>query len=113
LIPNVGSGDQTATQRLADLKERIGQTERRLPEIRQELVSLESQSVDEGDLRAVLAQFGPIWELLNSREQVRIIRTLIEHIAYNVKTNKVTVSFRSAAIRGMCRGAGRKDANES
>jgi site-specific DNA recombinase len=49
-----------------------------------------------------------VWESLNSREQARIIRTLIEHVAYDGKTNKVTVSFRSARIREMCRGAAKK-----
>jgi site-specific DNA recombinase len=105
--------DQTRADRVADLEERIGQTERRLKEILQELRSLESQSVDEGDLRVVLAQFGPVWGLLDSREQVRIIRALIEHVAYNGKTNKVTVSFRSAGIRRVCRGAEKKGANGS
>ena len=104
-------GDQTMTDRMADLQERIGQTEHRLREILQEIGILESQSVDEANLRVALAQFGPVWESLNSREQVRIIRTLIEHIVYNGKTNKVTVSFRSGAIRGMCRGR-RKERRE-
>ena len=103
-VPNVGYGDQTAIQGLADLKERIGQTERRLREILQELGSLESQSVDEGDLRAALRQFEPVWESLNSREQTRIIRALIERVIYNGKTKKLTVSFRPEGIREMCRG---------
>jgi len=104
LIPNVGCGEQIVAERTADLQERIGQTERRLREILQELGSLESQSMDEGDLRAALAQFGAVWESLNSREQVRIIGTLIERVIYNGKTRKLTVSFRSAGIREMCRG---------
>ena len=104
LIPNVGCGEQIVAERTADLQERIGQTEQRLREILQELGSLESQSMDEGDLRAALAQFGSVWESLNSREQVRIIGTLIERVIYNGKTRKLTVSFRSAGIREMCRG---------
>jgi site-specific DNA recombinase len=64
--------------------------------------------VDDDGFRAELARFGSVWESLNSREQARIIRTLIEHVAYDGKTNKVTVSFRSARIREMCRGAAKK-----
>ena len=104
LIPLADCRDQEVTDGMADLQERIDQMERRLREILQELGSLESQSVDEGDLRTALAQFGPVWESLNSREQVRIIRALIERVIYNGKTDKVTVSFRSAGIREMCRG---------
>jgi site-specific DNA recombinase len=107
LVPNGGCSDQTVAERMADLQERIGQTERRLREILEELGGLESLSVDEGDLRAALAQFGPVWESLNSREQIRIIGTLIEGIAYNGETNRVRVSFRTTGIREMCRGAGK------
>jgi site-specific DNA recombinase len=52
----------------------------------------------------VLAQFERLWEFLNSREKAQIVRTLIEHIDYSGKTNRVTVSFRSRGVRGMCRG---------
>jgi site-specific DNA recombinase len=111
--PTVGCGDQTVTDRVADLQERIAQTERRRREILLELGSVESQSVDEGDLRTALAQFGQVWESLNSREQTRIICTLIDRIVYNGKTNKLTVSFRSEGIRGMCRGTAKDGVTES
>jgi site-specific DNA recombinase len=99
--------DQSGPDTVADLQERIGQTERRLTEIVLELGYLESQAVDEDDLRTALAQFEPVWEALNSWERVRIICTLIERVAYNGKTNKVSVSFCSAGIREMCRVAGK------
>jgi site-specific DNA recombinase len=106
LVSLVACRDQTVTDRMADLQKRIVRTESRLTEILHELGCLEGLGVDEGDFRAALAQFGPVWESLNSREQVHIIRMLIEHIVYNGKTNKVTVSFRSAGIRRMCQGTG-------
>ena len=112
LVPTVGCDDRTVTDRVADLQERIGQTERRLREILVELGNLDSQSVDEGDLRTALAQFGRVWESLNSWEQARIIRALIDRIVYNGKTNKLTVSFRSERIRRMCRGTAKGGVNE-
>ena len=111
LVPLVGR-DQTATDRMADLQGRIGQTERRLTEIQQELAGLESQAVDEDDFRAALLEFGPVWDSLTTREQTRIVHTLIERVTYDGKTNKVTVSFRSAGIRRMCQGTEKGDANE-
>jgi site-specific DNA recombinase len=105
LVPLVGRRDQMVTDRMADLQERIGQTERRLSEIQQELTGLESKAVNEDDFRAALVEFGPVWESLTSREQARIVHGLIECVAYDGKTNKVTVSFRSAGIRRICRGA--------
>lgn len=90
---------------VADLQERIGKVERRMSEIILELRSLEGQSIDDADLRTTLEQFEPIWESLKSWEQVKVIRTLIERVTYNGKTNKVAVSFRNAGIRAMCCGA--------
>jgi site-specific DNA recombinase len=113
LVSLVACRDQTVTDRMADLQKRIVRTESRLTEILHEFGCLEDLGVDEADFRAALGQFGPVWESLNSREQVHIIRMLIEHIVYNGKTNKVTVSFRSAGIRRMCQGTGNEGANRA
>lgn len=101
LSPRGPCHGRMVTDGMTELQTRILQMERRLAEIQQELIR--SQSVDESDLCAVLAQFECVWESLNSREQARIIRILVERIVYNGKTNRVTVSFQSPAIREMCR----------
>ena len=106
LLPDTGCGEKTRAEQMADLHERIDRTEYRSREILRELGSLEGESVDEADLRVVLAQFEPVWEFLNSREQARIIRTLIEHVDCSGKTNRVSVRFRSPGVRGMCPGRG-------
>ncbi len=112
LAPLVGRQDQTVTDRMADLQERIGRTQARRAELIRELDGLQSGGVDEDDFRAALAQFGPLWESLNSREQARIIHALVERVAYDGRSNKVIVSFRSAGIREMCRSAEKEDGNE-
>ena len=104
LIPLVDCRNQEVTDGTADLQKRIDQMERRLREIRQELASLETPIVNEDDVRLALEQFEPVWDSLNSREQARFIRALIECVIYNEKVRKVTVKFLSAAIREMCRG---------
>lgn len=104
MISLADCGDQEITGRAADLRERIDQMEHRLTEVLQELASLEIQIVGEADLRTELKQFEPVWDSLNSREQVRVIRALIECVVYKGAVGKVTVTFRSAAIREMCRG---------
>lgn len=106
LVPLASEGEQAVTDRMADIQERIGRTQHRLTEIKQELDGLESGRVDERDFRAALAQFGPVWEYLNTREQGRIIHALVERVAYDGRSKKVTVAFRSAGIWAMCRGTG-------
>jgi site-specific DNA recombinase len=107
LLPLVDSRRQTPTNSAISVNERLAQTESRLKELSQELLSLESEAVDENDLRTTLSQFGPLWESLNSREQIQIIGALIEGIGFNGENNAVRVSFRSTGIREMCRGAGK------
>jgi len=104
LIPLADSRNREVTHGTAGLQKRIDQMERRLMEIRQELASLETPIVDEGDVRRALEQFEPVWDSLNSREQARFIRALIECVLYNGKVRKVTVKFRSPSIRETCRG---------
>jgi site-specific DNA recombinase len=107
-VTRPASRDQPMTDGMTNLQERIDHAGRRLTEISRERGSLEGYAVDDDGFRAELARFGPVWASLNSREQARVIRTLIERVAYDGKTNKVTVSFRSARIREMCRGAAKK-----
>lgn len=96
-------GDQPVANEMVEIQERIDKTERRLTEILQELESLAGRAVDENDLRTMLGQFEAVWESLRSREQTRIINSLIHSVLYNGRTNKVTVSFRSAGIRESCK----------
>lgn len=103
LLPLGDCSGQTATDRATAVKERVDQIDRRMKDLSLELAGLESQSMEEDDLRTTLSQFWLVWESLNSREQVRLIGTLIEGIAYNGATNRVAVSFRSKEIRLMCR----------
>ena len=108
-VTKAGCSDQWRENDVADLRERIDKTEHRLKEILQGLGGLELQEVDEGDIRTALARFGPVWESLNSREQVRILETLIDRVVYSGKTNNVTVIFRSAGIREVCRAPRKED----
>lgn len=110
----LGHGDKEVSHRAADLHERFGQMERRLMEILQELGNLDGQVVDEGDFRAALEQFEPVWDSLNSREHVLVIRALIERVVvHDGKVGRVTVRFPSAAVRKICRGTGKERVRES
>jgi site-specific DNA recombinase len=102
----VNDQNQTVMGPVADLRERIQQMEARLTEIQEELCHLENQTLDRGDVRKAMEQFGPVWDSLLAREQARILRALIERVFYNGKVNRVTVTFRSAAIREMCQRTG-------
>ena len=90
--------DSPATRQLADLQERIQSGERRLTEIREEVLRLRRELVDEQDLANVLHQFDPLWKSLSTREQARVLQLLIERIDYDGKDGKVSVTFRPSGI---------------
>ena len=104
LTPLADCGDQDVADGTGELQKRIDQIEHRLTEVREELSSLQAQTINEGDVRTALQQFEPVWDSLGPHEQARVIRALIECITYNEKTRRVTVKFRSVATREMCRG---------
>ena len=79
--------------------------ERRMSEIRSELASIERDAVTEEEVGKALREFDPVWKSLNTNEQMRIIRKLVERVAYDGRTGKVAVTFRSAGFKALCGGA--------
>ena len=53
-----------------------------------------------------LKEFEPVWKSLNTNEQTRIIRAVIERVGYDGRTGKVAVTFRSAGLKVLCGGRG-------
>ena len=100
------TGNGMRVDRLADLQERIGSVERRMSEISVELVAMEAEAVSEEEVAEALATFDPLWKSLNTNEQTRIVRTLIERVGYDGRTGKVAVTFRTAGFRTLCEGRG-------
>jgi site-specific DNA recombinase len=90
--------------RLADLQERIGTIEHRMSEIRSELATIDSETVSEEEVAEALKAFDPVWESLNTNEQTRIIRMLVDRVGFDGRTGKVAVTFRSAGFKALCGG---------
>jgi site-specific DNA recombinase len=95
-------GNGLRTDRMADLQDRIHATERRVAEIRGELGVLDAEAVSQPELKRALEAFDPVWKSLNSGEQTRIVRALVERVGYDGRTGKVAVTFRSAGFKDLC-----------
>ena len=91
--------------RLADLQDRIGTAERRLTAVQHEIQTLRSDVIDDGAVAVALAEFIRVWEFLTLKEQVRMVSTIVEKVGYDGESGKVTVAFRAAGIRELCRRA--------
>jgi SAM-dependent methyltransferase len=94
-----GSKSATLTERIGELEERVDRTERRATEIREELVAIERETVDEKDLAGALAQFDPVWDVLFPREKRRILRLLIERVEWDRAAGTIDIVFRPAGIK--------------
>ena len=89
----------TATDRVADLQDRIRLAEQRSTQVREELIALGRELVDEKEVGRALALFDPVWETLSPREQVRVIRLLVQRVDYDGEKGTVSVTFHPAGIK--------------
>ncbi|QDU76939.1 DNA-invertase hin [Bremerella volcania] len=94
-----GEGNTPATARLADLQERIRGAERRATEVREQVIALSRDIVDEREVAKAMAVFDPVWESLTPREQTRIVQLLVERVDYDGTTGKVTITFHPSGIK--------------
>lgn len=62
---SVASGQKLAIDQLADLQDQIGSLDQRMTAIREEVISIQKEAVDEGDLARALTAFAPVWESLS------------------------------------------------
>jgi len=100
----------TATDRMADLQDRIRSTEQRATQVREELIALGRELIDEKDAARALALFDPVWESLSPREQVRVMQLLVERVDYDGEKGTVSVTFHPAGMEALADEARRKEA---
>ncbi len=98
-----GLSPQAGASRLADLNDRLSTLAQRMAIVREETTHLKTGMLDEREVRATLADFDPVWETLTPRERAKIIRLLVERVGYDGRDSAVTVTFRSAGLKALCR----------
>ena len=89
------------TDQVADLQERIRATEQRSTQVREELIALGREMVDEKEVAQALALFDPVWDSLVPREQARVLRLLIQRVDYDGVEGTVSVTFHPAGIKAL------------
>lgn len=91
--------DGVATDRLADLQDRIHTTEQRVTEVREQITTLSCKLVDAHEVGEVCSLFDPVWETLTAREQARILHLLIERVDYDGKNGTISITFHPTGIK--------------
>jgi site-specific DNA recombinase len=90
---------QDTADRMADLQERIRAAEQRATQVREELVAVGRELVDEREVARALEIFDPVWESLSPREQARAIRLLVDRVEYDGARGTVSVIFHPAGMK--------------
>jgi len=99
IVPN--EGNTPATDRLADLQERIRSAERRATEICEQMLGLNCNIFTERDVAKAMASFGPVWDSLVPREQARVIQLLVERVDYDGTNGNVAITFHPSGIKAL------------
>jgi site-specific DNA recombinase len=94
LITQPGRGGE-----VAQAQDRIRAAEQRSSAIRGEFEVLTGTLVDDQEVTAALAQFGPTWAALTPREQGRLISLLVERVDYDAAKGTVSLTFRPGGIK--------------
>jgi site-specific DNA recombinase len=93
---------QSATDRLAELQERMRYLNNRMPELLTQLARIDAEAADPKEVETALQEFDPLWEQFSTWEQERFIGILVDEVRYDGKTGTVTLGFRSNGARNLC-----------
>ncbi|ACY15324.1 recombinase family protein [Haliangium ochraceum] len=107
------SAGRFAPERLGELKTQAAQLQARRAEVRGELATLQGANVGMQEVRAALALFEPVWDVLGATERARIVRLLLEEVRYDGAGGEVTLSFYPLGIRQLAEEAAEAKADEA
>ena len=66
--------------------------------LKEELDQIDHQSISKDHLTETLAQFEPLWEVLNQVERMRLVNLVIESAVYEPQSRNVKLTFRTTGI---------------
>lgn len=96
-----GNGPTTGApaMRLADLHDRVAQTEARLAELRLRIEEHKRDCLGACDVDAAFADFDNVWNALSPREQSQALALLLARVEFDAAESTVAVSFHPTAIK--------------
>jgi site-specific DNA recombinase len=91
--------DGLATDRMADIQDRIRTADQRATDVREQILALSRELVDAREVGEACSLFDPLWETLSAREQARILHLLVQRVDYDGPNGKVTIAFHPTGIK--------------
>ena len=94
-------GMESITNALGEIEESIATVTKTMRELRDEEAALRSVEIDETMVRRAMAEFTRVWDALDSRERMRVLRLLVERVRYDGEAGEVTIDFRENGIAAL------------
>ncbi len=96
-----GPASSATTARIADLHEKVARAEHHAAQLREKIADVESERVDENDLKAAFADFDNVWNTLSPKEQAKFLALLIARVEYDAAESTVSVVFHPSGIKAL------------
>ncbi len=96
-----GATDKVTTALLADLNERVAQTDARVVELVGLIDARQKAQLVDADVVAVFNDFDKLWDALILREQAEIISLLVARVDFDPVESTVSVTFLATAIQSL------------
>ena len=89
---------------LPELQSRIDVASDRLKAIEHERHTLQAQSIDNANVRQLLAGFEELWDTMQPREQVRLTSLLVDRVDFDGVAGDVAITFHDSGIQSLNAG---------
>ena len=86
---------------LSEIQSRLETAACRSQQITAELAVLEAQKIDDQQITTVLAGFDNLWQTLPPKEQVRLVRLLIERVSFDGPGGNVAITFHPTGLQSL------------
>ncbi len=95
--PNIASN----LSGLSEIQSRLETADRRSRQITSELTALDAKKIDDQQTTNALAGFDNLWQTLPPREQVRLVRLLIEKVSLDGPGGNVAITFHPTGLKSL------------
>jgi site-specific DNA recombinase len=93
--PNIASN----LSGLSEIQSRLETADRRSQQITSDLAAIEAQRIDDEQIKEVLIGFDNLWQTLPPKEQVRLVRLIVESVSFDGPRGNVAITFHPTGLK--------------
>ena len=98
-IAAMAQPNEPTLARLAELNERIAQSELELHQLHIRISQLASSQLADAEIKAAFSDFDTLWKSVSQREQGKLMEVLVARVEYDPQDVAISVSFHRSGIK--------------